>query len=105
MKLVLPVAVGAAAVGVLAVFTPAQAAETESAVLTCGSASYVVTGFGRGTPLKLSSSNSNYIVKYARLEPSGQVVQDKPGTNLVECTTTSPSGQAYTFRGNFTPRR
>lgn len=88
--------------------TPAVAAPTKSSVLTCGKATYVVDGFGRGTPLKLTSSNGNYVVKLARLEPSGQVVLDVKGqddrSDLVTCTTTSPSGQAYTFRGFFTPR-
>ena len=101
----------AAGATALAFFTAtglAVAAPTESSVLYCGSSSYVVTGFGRGTPLKVTAKNSNFVVKYARLEPSGQVVLDILGqearADLVTCTTTSPSGQAYTFRGFFTPR-
>ena len=87
---------------------PAGAAETESAVLDCGATSYVVTGFGRGTPLKLTAGTANYVVKYARAEPSGQVLADVRGqtgrADLVTCTTTSPGGNAYTFQGFFTPR-
>lgn len=108
MKMPAFLVVGAAAlVSVTAVGT-ASAAPTEAAVLDCGGSSYVVTGFGRGTPLKLSAGTSNFVVKYARLEPSGQVVLDNKGqtdrADLVTCTTTSPSGQRFTFRGFFTPR-
>jgi hypothetical protein len=102
------VVLGATALASVVAAVPAAAAPTDSSVLYCGSSSYVVTGFGRGTPLKLIAGNSNYVVKYARVEPSGQVVLNIKGqddrTDLVTCTTTSPDGHAYTFRGFFTPR-
>jgi len=93
----------------IAMTAPADAAETESGLLVCGSTSYVVTGYGRGTPLKLTTSTGNYVVKYARIEPSGEVVSDVRGqdgrADLVTCTTTVPSsGRGYTFQGFFTPR-
>jgi hypothetical protein len=104
------VAAGAAALAIPTMsVAPAQAAPTESAILRCGAVEWQVTGFGRGTPLKLQTDNVNFVVKYARLEPSGQVVLDKTGRGydpyLQTCTTTSPAGQAYVFQGFFTPRR
>ena len=102
------VIVGGEALISIVIAGPAVAAPTESSVLYCGNSSYVVTGLGRGAPLKLTAGNSNYVIKYAELEPSGQVVLDIKGqddrADLITCTTTSPAGQAYTFKGFFTAR-
>ena len=96
------------ALALAVVAAPASAAATEAATLTCGARSYQVTGFGRGEPLHVVGSTSTFVVTYARLEPSGQVVTDIKGQraagDLVTCTTTAPSGTAFTFRGFFTPR-
>ena len=93
---------------VVAAPVSAFAAETESATLTCGSTTYEVTGFGRGQTLHLVGSSRNFVVVFARQEPSGRVIADIPGqrsrADVVECTTTTPSGQAYTLRGFLTPR-
>lgn len=84
----------------------AYAGQTPVALLVCNSGMTVsVTGFGRGTPLKVAGSTSNFVVKSA--STGGQVLLDLPITgnkDAVTCTTTSPmSGIAYTFRGFFTP--
>ncbi len=100
--------VGLAALGFASISTSATAAETESATLTCGTASYQVTGFARGEPLHVLGNNSNFVVTYARFESTGQVVMDIPGQNarrdIVTCTATTPAGSRFTFRGFFTPR-
>lgn len=98
-------ALAATAPGV-ALAVPATAAETASAVLLCDDGTTAtVTGFGRETPLKVTGSTSNYVVKYA--ESNGTVLLDLDITGnktAVTCTTTSPySGTAFTFRGFFTP--
>lgn len=86
---------------------PAVAAPTESAELDCGSAQYEVKGFGRGQVLRVVGSNSNFVVTFAALA-SGKVVFDNPGLtsggDIVSCTTTTPAGTAFSFRGFFTPR-
>jgi len=96
------------ALALAAVTSPASAAATESATLTCGDRSYLVTGFGRGEPLHVVGSTSTFVVTYARLEPSGRVVTDIKGQrgagDVVTCTATAPGGSAFTFRGFFTPR-
>jgi hypothetical protein len=101
----LALAVGAA---VALPASAATAAETESAALTCGTATYTVTGFGRGQVLHVANSERIFVVLYAELHPQGRVVYDNPGqgrkADEVSCTTTSPSGQEFLFRGFFTPR-
>jgi hypothetical protein len=77
-------------------------------VLKCGKKiSVSVTGFGRGQVLHVVDSNADFIVTTATLTESGVTVFDIPGQNsdadIVTCTTTSPSGTRYTFRGFFTP--
>jgi hypothetical protein len=69
-----------------------------------------VTGFGRGEALHVVGTNQNFVVTYARLEPSGQVVTDIAGqrdrADLLTCTTVSAlSGTQYTFKGFLTPRQ
>lgn len=87
---------------------PAQAGETESAVLACGSAGdFTVTGFGRGQVLFVTGTTQRFIVTFAQLE-DGRVVFEAPGQrkneNVVTCTTSSPiSGRTFTFQGFFTP--
>ena len=87
--------------------TVAHAAETESATLTCGPQSFTVTGFGRGEVLHVVGSNANFVVTFAQIEPSGQVIIDVRGhqdrDNTVTCSATTPTGKPYTFRGFFTP--
>lgn len=88
---------------------PAVAAPTEFAPLTCdGVTPLEVTGFGRGQVLQVVGGNRVFVVTFARLEESGAVVFDNPGSSnrgdIVTCTTTSPSGTGFTFRGFFTPR-
>lgn len=87
---------------------PALAAPTDAATLTCGSAQYEVTGFGRGQVLQVVGSNAVFVVTFAQLAASGRVVFDNPGAghgaDVVTCTTTTPSGTAFRFRGFFTPR-
>jgi hypothetical protein len=47
-----------------------------------------------------------FVVTFAQLKDSGQVVFDNPGMttspDVVRCTTTSPSGTSFIFRGFFT---
>jgi hypothetical protein len=109
MKLSIPLAVLVAMLPLGLSATPASAAPTPSATLSCGSTSYEVTGFGRGEVLHLVGTNTDFVVTYARLEPSGQVVIDIAGQrtrpDLLTCTTVSPlSGTVYTFKGFLTPR-
>ena len=59
---------------------PAVASPTESALLKRrGSAPVEVTGFGRGQVLQVVGSNSVFVVTFAQLKDSGQVVFDNPG--------------------------
>lgn len=109
MKLTALAVAGCAALGLGVSPAHAAAAEAPSAVLDCGSnGSYEVTGFGRGESLRVVGTTSNFVVTFARLEPSGVVVMDIPGqqgrADVLTCTTTTPSGTAFTFRGFFTPR-
>ncbi len=88
--------------------SPADAAETDSAVLTCGSTQYTVTGFGRGQVLFVTGTTQRFIVTFAQLT-TGEVVFEAPGqdakNDIVTCTATSPdSGRSFIFRGFFTPR-
>jgi hypothetical protein len=90
-----------------AVAPPAAASPTESALLKCrGSAPVEVTGFGRGQVLQVVGTNSVFVVTFAQLKDSGQVVFDNPGmttsADVVRCTTTSPSGTSFIFQGFFT---
>jgi hypothetical protein len=100
-------AAGLAFGSVLALTGIADAQDTSSAKMKCGHDTYIVTGFGRGAPLKLSTSNSNYVVKYA-VDQDGNVVVDAKGQedkDLVECTVKSPvTGVSYTLQGYFTPQ-
>ncbi len=110
MKNVLAVVAAVAGPLVLAAATatPVMAAPTESATLKCGSTEYEVTGFGRGQVLQVVGSNSVFVVTFAQLAESGKVVFDNPGLtsggDIVTCTTTSPLGTSFIFRGFFTPR-
>ena len=97
--------VGPLVLGVVA--PPAVASPTESALLKCrGSAPVEVTGFGRGQVLQVVGTNSVFVVTFAQLKDSGQVVFDNPGmtssADVVRCTTTSPSGTSFIFQGFFT---
>ncbi len=88
---------------------PAHAAATDSSVLTCGATSYEVTGFGRGQVLHVVGGVNVFVVTFAQLVHSDQVVFDNPGLSdvqdLVTCTATSPiSDRTFIFRGFFTPR-
>jgi len=87
---------------------PAEAGKTDSAVLTCGSTQYTVTGFGRGQVLFVTGTTQRFIVTFAQFNP-GQVVFEAPGqkakNDIVTCTATSPAtGRSFIFRGFFTPR-
>lgn len=108
MKFTAIAAAGCAVLSISALPGSAAGAETESAPLLCGGTTYVVTGFGRGEPLHVVGSVTNFVVTYARLEPSGRVVADITGqsgrTDIVSCTSTTPNGTQFTFRGFFTPR-
>ena len=94
------------ATGAVALAAPAQAAPTASAELTCGSTTVVVTGFGRGQVLHVVGQEASFVV--VRAETGGTVVFDNPGhvgrADVVDCTTTSPSGRDFRFSGFFTPR-
>ena len=95
----------AAASGIL-VAAPANAAETDSAVLVCGSTEVTVTGFGRGQVLFVAGSTQRFIVTFAQLA-GGPVLFEAPGHNdsdrVVTCTTTSPvTSRSFVFRGFFT---
>jgi hypothetical protein len=96
-----------AAVCGVALTAAASAGPTATGTLTCGSQSYTVTGYGRGTPLHLVDGRSMYVVTYAELD--GQVLVDVPGqrgrADSVTCTTTNPLTESrFTFKGFFTPR-
>ncbi len=87
---------------------PAGATETDTAVLTCGAATYPVSGFGRGQVLFVTGSTQRFIVTFAQLD-DGRVVFEAPGQaqneSVVTCTTSSPvTGRTFTFRGFFTPQ-
>lgn len=86
---------------------PASAGETDTAVLTCGSETFVVSGFGRGQVLFVEGTTRRFVVTFAQFD-NGTVVFEAPGQNkndsVVTCTTTAPSGRSFTFRGFFTPR-
>jgi len=101
-------AVAVAAASAVLVATPAEAAKTESAVLTCGSSEFTVTGFGRGQVLFVTGTTQRFIVTFAQLT-TGEVVFEAPGSDakddVVACTATSPvSKRSFIFRGFFTPR-
>lgn len=102
----LPLAVTAVAGAFGTTAAPALAAPTESAVLTCGSTTYTIDGFGRGQVLHVVGSTSTFIVTRAELI-DGTVVFDSPAVAdrpLVTCTTVTPgpNGREFTFTGFFT---
>ena len=78
-----------------------------TAQLVCPSATYTVVGFGRGEPLHVVGSTSEFIV--TRAVANGEVIIDSPARAdrpLVTCTTVSPiSGTDFTLTGFFTPVR
>lgn len=106
-RLTLSTLASAAALVVCACPSSAFGAETQSADLLCGGTKFVVTGFGRGEVLHVVGSNANFVVTFAQIVSSGRVVIDIPGqtgVDVITCTTTTPSGTDFTFKGFFTPR-
>ncbi len=100
---------GAAAVAVAALGAgPAAAAEAE-ATLTCGSATYPISGFNRGQVFHVVGSNSEFVVTQAQivLADGPRIVFDNPGqagrSDILTCTTVAPRGTSYIFSGFFTP--
>ncbi len=100
---------GAAAVAVAALGAgPAAAAEAE-ATLTCGSATYPISGFSRGQVFHVVGSNSEFVVTQAQivLSDGPRTVFDNPGqagrADILTCRTVSPRGTSYIFSGFFTP--
>src|SRR5689334_16079582 len=96
---------GCLALSLLLLAASAHAAPNPEATLTCGETQYTVNGFGRGEPLHVVNSTSNYVITYARIDsdPAHPVIIDVPGQrnrpDIVTCTATSPlRGTQYTFQ-------
>ena len=111
MRLKQFVVVGSLAVSLLGLITTAQAKPNPEAILSCGSQHYTVNGFGRGTPLHIVGSSTNYVITYAEVisgPGTGDVIIDVKGQrnkeNIVTCTVKSPlSERTFLFKGFFTP--
>jgi|tagenome__1003787_1003787.scaffolds.fasta_scaffold19852543_2 hypothetical protein len=105
MRVTIALVTAAASCAFVLQAAPAVAADTPSATLHCGDANYTVTGFGRGSALHVVGSSSNFVI--TRIVASDGTVQfNHPvgsGVPQVICTTVSPSGNAYTLTGFFTP--
>lgn len=96
-------------VSVLGTSTIAQAKPNLESTLSCGSQQYTVIGFGRGETLHIVGSTINYVVTYAQIQQTGEVLIDIKGQrdkkDIVTCTAQSPlSSNIFTFQGFFTPR-
>src|SRR5262245_58494097 len=88
------------AVSLLSLYTVANAAEQLEGVLTCGAQQYTVSGQFHGNSFHLTTGTTNYVVKYAELEPEGTVITDVRGQqdkDLITCSFTSPSDRQFTF--------
>jgi hypothetical protein len=104
--------VGCLALSILGLASPASAKPTAEATMVCGSESFTVSGFGRGEALKISGTNTNYVLTYAEViagPDTGAVIINVKGQrnseDIVTCNATSPlSGRTYLYRGFFTPR-
>jgi hypothetical protein len=109
MRLKQVIAVGSLAASIFGMVTSAQAKPNLEAVLSCDAQQHTVIGFGRGETLHMVGSTTNYVVTYAQIQQTGQVLIDIKGQrgkkDIVTCTAQSPlSSNIFTFHGFFTPR-
>src|SRR3712207_4508308 len=88
------IAGGCLIASLLGIVPTVQAKPNPEAVLSCGSQQYTVNGFGRGETLHVVGSNVNYVVTYAQIQQTGQVIIDVKGQrakdDIVTCTVQSP---------------
>jgi len=98
-------ALGLSAACLVLTAAPAAAAPTESALLSCTSGTYTVTGFGRGQVLHVEGSQQRFLPMEVRRADGTVLFRARGGTVTDTCTATSPaSGSTLTFLGFFTPR-
>jgi hypothetical protein len=102
------IAVGFIVAIVLGFPITAQADEPFTVTLTCDGQELQAEGQFTGNALHLTTSTSNFVIKFAQVLPDGPVITNAKGfenKDLVTCFFTGPnSGRDFIVKGFFTPK-
>jgi hypothetical protein len=87
----------------------ARADEPFTVALTCDNGQqYQAEGQFNGNSLHLTTSTSNFVIKFAQVVPDGPIITQAKGydgRNLITCYFTGPnSGRQIMVKGYFTPK-